>query len=241
MMFALPASPTRSTPTSSRALTAADPARRPRAELLHVDGADGRLVARQHVRLDLGRHLRAVGPAARRRQPGLLEMLEEIRHDGGDVNKYVEHGQGQEDGVRLLGFGHRVYKNYDPRARSSRSTADRLLGKLGVDDDLLEIARQLEEVALTDDYFIERKLYPNVDFYSGSSTARWASRRRCSRCCSRSAACPAGSRTGWRCTRARRQDRPSAPDLHRPHRAQVRRPDSPLKAATATHLSRDTG
>ena len=73
----------------------------------------------------------------------------------------------KEDGVRLMGFGHRVYKNYDPRAAIIKETADEIINKLGGDDELLDIAKQLEEIALSDDYFIERKLYPNVDFYTG--------------------------------------------------------------------------
>ncbi len=99
-----------------------------------------------------------------------------------------------------MGFGHRVYKNYDPRARIVKEQADKILGKLGGDDELLDIAKALEEVALTDDYFVERKLYPNVDFYTGVIYRAMGFPTRCSPCCSRSAGCPAGSRTGARCT-----------------------------------------
>jgi citrate synthase len=97
----------------------------------------------------------------------VLEMLEKIREEGGDVREFVSRVKNREDGVKLMGFGHRVYKNYDPRARIVKEQADKILGKLGGDDDLLGIARALEEAALTDEYFIERKLYPNVDFYTG--------------------------------------------------------------------------
>ena len=147
---------------------AAHPARRSRAELLDVDGAAGRLVAGQPVHLDLRRHQRAVGPAARRRQPGgARDAREDPDQDEGDVNDFVRKVKNREDGVKLMGFGHRVYKNYDPRARIVKKQADKILGKLGGDDELLDIAKALEEAALTDDYFIERKLYPNVDFYTG--------------------------------------------------------------------------
>ena len=97
----------------------------------------------------------------------VLEMLERIRQDESDVHDFVKKVKNREDGVKLMGFGHRVYKNYDPRARIVKEQADKILGKLGGDDELLDIAKALEEVALTDDFFIERKLYPNVDFYTG--------------------------------------------------------------------------
>jgi citrate synthase len=94
-------------------------------------------------------------------------MLERIRQSGGDVDTFVRKVKDREDGVKLMGFGHRVYKNYDPRARIVKKTAHDILDKLGVDDPLLEIALSLEEKALADDYFTERRLYPNVDFYTG--------------------------------------------------------------------------
>jgi citrate synthase len=96
-----------------------------------------------------------------------VEMLETILADGGDVKKYVNMAKDKTSGFRLMGFGHRVYKNYDPRASIIKKTCDRLLSKLRIKDPIFEIAQQLEEVALNDPYFIERKLYPNVDFYSG--------------------------------------------------------------------------
>ncbi|MGW6450016.1 citrate synthase [Lentzea sp. NPDC055074] len=107
------------------------------------------------------------GPLHGGANSAVLEMLEKIKNDGGDVKSFVNKVKNKEDGVRLMGFGHRVYKNYDPRAAIIKKTADEILGKLGADDQLLDIAKQLEEAALSDDYFISRKLYPNVDFYTG--------------------------------------------------------------------------
>ena len=97
----------------------------------------------------------------------VLEMLENIQKDGGDVEKYIKKAKDKNDPFRLMGFGHRVYKNFDPRARIIKKAADDLFEDLGAADPVLEIAKHLEEVALNDEYFAERKLYPNVDFYSG--------------------------------------------------------------------------
>ncbi len=97
----------------------------------------------------------------------VIEMLEEIKADGGDVMKFVNKAKDKNSGFRLMGFGHRVYKNFDPRAKIIKKAADDILTKLGVNDPVLEIAKGLEEAALHDDYFVSRKLYPNVDFYSG--------------------------------------------------------------------------
>jgi len=97
----------------------------------------------------------------------VIEMLEMIRQDSGNYKKYVEMAKAKDSGFRLMGFGHRVYKNYDPRAKLLKGEADKVLDQLGVDDPLLDIARNLEVIALEDPYFVERKLYPNVDFYSG--------------------------------------------------------------------------
>ncbi|QKT06390.1 citrate synthase [Gordonia sp. X0973] len=107
------------------------------------------------------------GPLHGGANQAVLEMLDEIRADGGDTKKFMTRVKNKEDGVKLMGFGHRVYKNYDPRAAIVKKTADQILATLGVSDDLLDIAKGLEEVALHDDYFVERKLYPNVDFYTG--------------------------------------------------------------------------
>ncbi len=97
----------------------------------------------------------------------VIEMLETIDRDGGNYKKYVKMAKDKSSPFKLMGFGHRVYKNFDPRARILKGASDRLLNKLGISDPLLQIAKELEEVALSDDYFVERKLYPNVDFYSG--------------------------------------------------------------------------
>jgi citrate synthase len=97
----------------------------------------------------------------------VVEMLTAIHESGGGVDKYVGMAKDKKSGFRLMGFGHRVYKNFDPRAKIIKGAADRVLARLGIDDPLLEIAKKLEAAALKDEYFIERKLYPNVDFYSG--------------------------------------------------------------------------
>lgn len=97
----------------------------------------------------------------------VIEMLEMIRADGGDYEKYVDLSKDKASDFRLMGFGHRVYKNFDPRAKILKTKADQVLSELGIDDPLLDIAKKLEEVALEDDFFIDRRLYPNVDFYSG--------------------------------------------------------------------------
>jgi citrate synthase len=97
----------------------------------------------------------------------VIEMLERIRADGANYEKYVDLAKSKDASFKLMGFGHRVYRNFDPRARILKQAADEVLAKLGVDDPLLEIAKRLEEAALADSYFVERKLYPNVDFYSG--------------------------------------------------------------------------
>ncbi|RIJ70602.1 citrate synthase [Nakamurella silvestris] len=97
----------------------------------------------------------------------VLEMLATIKADGGDIKAFVKRVKDKEPGVKLMGFGHRVYKNYDPRATLVKSTADAILEKIGGNDQMLDLAKQLEEIALSDDYFVSRKLYPNVDFYTG--------------------------------------------------------------------------
>lgn len=97
----------------------------------------------------------------------VIVMLENIKKDGGDTEKWINKAKDKNSGFRLMGFGHRVYKNFDPRAKIIKKAADDVLNKLGVNDPVLEIAQKLEEAALKDPYFVERKLYPNVDFYSG--------------------------------------------------------------------------
>jgi len=107
------------------------------------------------------------GPLHGGANEAVLKMLGEIKASGEGVEKFVDRVKNKEDGIRLMGFGHRVYKSFDPRARLIKESADEVLEALGVQDDLLDIAKELEAVALADDYFIERKLYPNVDFYTG--------------------------------------------------------------------------
>ncbi|MFP7760979.1 citrate synthase [Marisediminicola sp. LYQ134] len=107
------------------------------------------------------------GPLHGGANEAVLKMLGEIRESGESVSTFVERVKNKEEGVKLMGFGHRVYKNFDPRAKLVKESADEVLAALGVQDPLLDIAKELEEVALADDYFIERKLYPNVDFYTG--------------------------------------------------------------------------
>ena len=107
------------------------------------------------------------GPLHGGANEAVLNMLGQIRDSGESVQRFVERVKNKEDGVKLMGFGHRVYKNYDPRAKLVKESADEVLEALGVSDPLLDLAKQLEEIALNDDYFKERRLYPNVDFYTG--------------------------------------------------------------------------
>ncbi|HET7398628.1 MAG TPA: citrate/2-methylcitrate synthase, partial [Intrasporangium sp.] len=107
------------------------------------------------------------GPLHGGANQAVLEMLGTLRESGEDPKTFMNRVKNKEAHTRLMGFGHRVYKNYDPRAAIVKQAADDVLAKLGVNDPLLEIAKQLEEIALADDYFVERRLYPNVDFYTG--------------------------------------------------------------------------
>lgn len=107
------------------------------------------------------------GPLHGGANEAVLDMLIEIRESGESVQRFVERVKNKEDGIRLMGFGHRIYKNFDPRATIVKATADRVLADLGISDPLLDIAKELEATALADPYFAERKLYPNVDFYTG--------------------------------------------------------------------------
>ena len=162
------------------------------------------------------------GPAHGGANEAVLKMLRQIQADGMKPEDFMEKVKNKEDGVRLMGFGHRVYKNYDPRAKIIKETAHEILGKLGGNDELLDIAMRLEEKALADDYFIQRKLYPNVDFYTGliykamgfpekMFTVLFAHRP------------PAGlDRPVARDDQdPEHQDRPSAPAVHRRARAQL--------------------
>lgn len=107
------------------------------------------------------------GPLHGGANEAVLDMLNSIRESGESVQRFVERVKNKEDGIRLMGFGHRIYKNFDPRATIVKATADRVLADLGISDPLLDIAKELEATALADPYFAERKLYPNVDFYTG--------------------------------------------------------------------------
>ena len=107
------------------------------------------------------------GPLHGGANQAVLEMLEDIQKDGGDADKYLAKAKDKDDPFRLMGFGHRVYKNFDPRAKIIKKAADEVMATLGVNDPILQIAKKLEESALVDEYFVSRKLYPNVDFYSG--------------------------------------------------------------------------
>ncbi len=107
------------------------------------------------------------GPLHGGANQAVIEMLENIKEDGGDTEKYIAKARDKKDAFRLMGFGHRVYKNFDPRAKIIKKYADEVLHKMGVNDPILDIAKKLEKTALSDNYFIDRKLFPNIDFYSG--------------------------------------------------------------------------
>jgi citrate synthase len=168
MMFAVPAEPYVGDPDVARALRV--------LLILHADHEQNcststvRLVGSSHANLyaSISAGIAALwGPLHGGANQEVLEMLQAIDADGGDVSKAVDRAKDKSDPFRLMGFGHRVYKNYDPRAQIIKSAADTILAKAGVHDRLLDIALELESVALSDPYFIDHKLYPNVDFYSG--------------------------------------------------------------------------
>jgi len=168
MTFGFPAEPYEADPELVKALDM--------LFVLHADHEQNcststvRLVGSSHANLfaSVSAGINALfGPLHGGANQSVLEMLEGIQRDGGDIAKFVKRVKDKEPGVKLMGFGHRVYKNYDPRAAIVKATADSVLDKLGGNSELLDLARQLEEVALTDDYFVQRKLYPNVDFYTG--------------------------------------------------------------------------
>jgi citrate synthase len=168
MMFAVPAEPYKVDPVLSDALT--------RLLILHADHEQNcstttvRVVGSAQANLfaSISAGVCALwGPLHGGANQAVIEMLEKIQADGSNYKKYVDLAKKKDSGFKLMGFGHRVYKNFDPRAKILKKSADEVLGKLGVKDSLLDIAKSLEEVALQDSYFIERKLYPNVDFYSG--------------------------------------------------------------------------
>ena len=168
MMFALPTEEYQTNPVVAKALD--------KLLILHADHEQNcsastvRIVGSSHASLytSVSAGIAALwGPLHGGANQAVIEMLENIRRDGGDVDKYVKRAKDKSDSFRLMGFGHRVYKNFDPRATIIKKAADEVLKELGVDDPVLNIARELEEIALRDEYFIARGLYPNVDFYSG--------------------------------------------------------------------------
>jgi citrate synthase len=168
MTFGYPVEPYEVDPTVAKALDL--------LFILHADHEQNcststvRLVGSAHANLfnsvSAGIHALS-GPLHGGANQAVLEMLGKLHESGDDPKKFMEKVKAKEQGVRLMGFGHRVYKNYDPRAAIIKKAADDILEKLGQNDPLLEIAKGLEEIALADDYFVERKLYPNVDFYTG--------------------------------------------------------------------------
>jgi citrate synthase len=168
MNFGWPAEPYESDPMLTKAMDL--------LLLLHADHEQNcststvRLVGSSHANLfaSVSAGVNALfGPLHGGANQAVLEMLESIRDSGVSVDEFVRRVKNREDGVKLMGFGHRVYKNYDPRAAIVRRTAAGVLDHLNIDDPLFDIAQELEAVALADDFFIERKLYPNVDFYTG--------------------------------------------------------------------------
>ena len=168
MMFALPTEEYQINPVVAKALD--------KLLILHADHEQNcsastvRIVGSSHASLytSVSAGIAALwGPLHGGANQAVIEMLENIRRDGGDVEKYVSRAKDKSDSFRLMGFGHRVYKNFDPRATIIKKAADDVLKELGVDDPVLDIAKKLEEIALNDEYFVARGLYPNVDFYSG--------------------------------------------------------------------------
>jgi citrate synthase len=168
LMFEIPTEPYTSNPVVINALN--------KLFILHGDHEQNcststvRMVGSSHAGLfaSISAGVSALwGPLHGGANQAVLEMLEEIQLNGGDADKYMAKAKDKEDPFRLMGFGHRVYKNFDPRAKIIKKAADEVLATLGVNDPILEIAKKLEAAALVDDYFVSRKLYPNVDFYSG--------------------------------------------------------------------------
>ncbi len=168
MTFAVPAEQYEADPIAVKALD--------QLFILHADHEQNcststvRLVGSSHANMfaSVSAGINALfGPLHGGANQAVLEMLTDIRNSGMTPETFINKVKNREDGVKLMGFGHRVYKNFDPRARIIKKTADELLTALKIDDPLLEIARKLEEAALSDEYFISRKLYPNVDFYTG--------------------------------------------------------------------------
>ena len=168
MMFGLPTTETEINPIIAKALD--------KLLILHADHEQNcsastvRIVGSSHASLyaSISAGFAALwGPLHGGANQAVIEMLEEIKSQGGDVDKFINKAKDKSDPFRLMGFGHRVYKNFDPRAKIIKKAADDVLSQLGINDPILDLAMKLEEVALNDDYFKSRGLYPNVDFYSG--------------------------------------------------------------------------
>lgn len=168
MMFAVPAEPFKLNPVLDRALNL--------LLILHADHEQNcststvRMVGSSQANLYASTAAGVCalwGPLHGGANQKVMEMLQMIADDGGNYRKYVDMAKDKKSGFRLMGFGHRVYKNFDPRAKILKAAADEVLEDLGIDDPLLAVAKKLEEVALNDEFFIKRRLYPNVDFYSG--------------------------------------------------------------------------
>ena len=168
MMFGLPTSDSDVNPIVAKALD--------KLLILHADHEQNcsastvRIVGSSHASLyaSVSAGIAALwGPLHGGANQAVIEMLEEIKNQGGDINQFIDKAKDKSDPFRLMGFGHRVYKNFDPRAKIIKKAADDVLGQLGINDPVLDLAMKLEEVALNDDYFVKRGLYPNVDFYSG--------------------------------------------------------------------------
>jgi citrate synthase len=168
LMFKLPTQPYTANPVIVEALD--------KLFILHADHEQNcststvRMVGSSHAGLfaSISAGISALwGPLHGGANQAVLEMLEEIHANGGDTDKYMARAKDKNDPFRLMGFGHRVYKNFDPRAKIIKAAADEVLNTLGVNDPILDIAKKLEQLALVDEYFVSRKLYPNVDFYSG--------------------------------------------------------------------------
>ncbi|GAA1049599.1 citrate synthase [Arthrobacter russicus] len=168
MSFGLPAEPYEMDPVMAKALDL--------LLILHADHEQNcststvRLVGSSNANMfaSISAGINALfGPLHGGANEAVLNMLRQIQASGDPVEKFIERVKNKEDGVKLMGFGHRVYKNYDPRAKIVKSVADDVLSRLGGNDELLDIAMKLEEKALTDQYFVDRRLYPNVDFYTG--------------------------------------------------------------------------
>jgi citrate synthase len=168
MMFAVPAEPYKVDPVADRALNL--------LLILHADHEQNcststvRIVGSAHTNLfaSISAGICALwGPLHGGANQEVVEMLEDIRQKGLTAKQFIDQVKDKKSGIRLMGFGHRVYKNFDPRAKIIKKACDEVLAKLGIRDPMLDLAKDLEAAALSDPYFVERKLYPNVDFYSG--------------------------------------------------------------------------